>query len=395
MSAAPMNVGASAVNKWELAGLTLLFAVVLATFVLQHQALLVAGSVICGIYGVAANRKTRVNPAHATLILVALLLFLPAFFKPYFGLTPPFYVAATIAHLLAAMAVSRHSPHTLLAAFKILFAVSVVGIAAALYVYWGVPEPLGEIIDGSSTNGIPAYLILLQVGLSLFSYIAHGRVPILSPILTGAVAFYGYGRGSLVVAALILAFSLVLNFMLAHRAGRFRQLVTYCVLIALTATLLWNAEDLAQLLNDYTKLGAGLADPNRAEIWDQYVGKIDGWTLLFGADYAGTIIETVRAGNPHIAYIRTHAFFGLPVTLAALLSPLVVLFAPKTWGSRLIACAFLTMATMRAASEPILFPTLLDFFYLAYIFAFFRHAPAYESARSAQPHLVDPTSCNP
>lgn len=395
MAAAHMNAPANNLDKWELAGLTLLFAVVLATFVLQLQVLLVAGSAVCAVYGVTASRHARVNPAHAVLTLAALLLFLPAFFKPYFGLTPPFYVAATIAHFLAAMAVSRHSPRILLAAFRILFAASVIGIGVALYVYWGVPEPLGEIIEGSSTNGIPAYLILLQVGLSLFSYLALGRVPILSPILTGAVAFFGYGRGSLVVAALILAFSLLLNFLLIHRAGRFRQFATYFMLTALCVALLWHAADLGQLLNDYTKLGAGLADSNRAEIWDQYLGKIDGWTLWFGADYAGTIIETVRAGNPHIAYIRTHAFFGLPVTLAALASPLIVLLAPKPWSSRLVACVFLTMATMRAASEPILFPTLLDFFYFAYIFAFFRHAPAQVESPAIPSRLAGPTACNP
>jgi hypothetical protein len=53
------------------------------------------------------------------------------------------------------------------------------------------------------------------------------------------------------------------------------------------------------------------------------------------------------------------------------------------------------MATMRAASEPILFPTLLDFFYFAYIFAFFRHAPARAERPAIPAHQATPAPCHP
>jgi hypothetical protein len=115
-------------------------------------------------------------------------------------------------------------------------------------------------------------------------------------------------------------------------------------------------------------------DTNRLEIWDHYTRKIDGFTFLFGADYAGTVIEYEYRGNPHIAYIRTHSFFGLPLTLLALVSPGFVLLARKALAAKLVFFVFIGVAALRASSEPVFFPTLLDFFYFSWFLMYLKHA---------------------
>jgi len=354
---------------------TLLLSATLIFFVLQRTPLLVAGTLLCAFYACASHLRSRISHDQLIAFILACALLLPAFFKTYFGLGPPFYFLSTICVFFAASALTRHPPAAFLVAFRVIYAVSVIGIAWALYVYWDLPEPLGEVIEGSSTNGIPSYLILVQVGLSLSSYLVLRRLPLLSPLLTMAVAFFGYGRGSLVVAALILFLSIVFDLSLLKFAGRVRRYALPLLVLVALAALAWHADELTELLLDYTKLGIGLVDVNRLEIWDQYVDKIDAWTFFFGADYSGTVIETERAGNPHISYIRTHALFGLPATLLALASPLAVFLSSKTWTAKLVFAGFLAAAALRAASEPILFPTLLDLFYFSYLFLFFRYAP--------------------
>lgn len=375
MSRQPHEVAAASASwsaRWTV---TLLLSSTLACFVLQQQVLLVGGALLCAGYAVATNVRSPLTLERLLAFAIALFLLLPAFIKDYFGLTPQFYVFSTFAVFFAASSLTRHPPQVFLSAFRIIYSVSILGIAWALYVYWDVPEPLGEVIEGSSTNGIPAYLIVIQIGLSLTSYLALRRLPIISPVLTIAVAFFGYGRGSLVVGALIVVLSIGFNLWQSEGTGKARRWALLLLVISLIVVVASNAEDLVELLFDYTKLGVGLVDVNRLEIWEQYVDKINPWTLIVGADYSGTVIETVRAGNPHISYIRTHAYFGLPATILALVSPLTVFLSDKSWKSKLVFATFLGAAVLRATSEPIFFPTLLDLFYFSYLFLFFRYAP--------------------
>lgn len=372
------------VDKYAVIKVTLLFLLVLIAFALQRHALLIGGFVLCAAYALFAHRRSTFKPEQVPLFLLLATLFLPAFFKPYFELTPQFYFFNTLATFLAAAAVTRHPLEVLLWSFRISYGCFVALIALALYTYWGTPEPLGEVIPGSSTNGIPAYLIVVQVGLSLCNYLVRRQLPLISAFVTCVVAFYGYGRGSLIVAAMIVAVSLVYNIALWRSAGLWRRAVLLLLAVSTAFGLTWYGNDLVDLLNDHTKLGVGLADVNRMEIWEQYLGKVDAWTFVFGADYSETVIETIRHGNPHISYIRTHALFGLPATLLALLSPLFVFMSRKTWSSKIVFFTFLAMAALRAASEPILFPTLLDLYYFSFFFLFFRYAPEAKAALAKQ-----------
>lgn len=377
-------MNAAPVDKRAVVEVTLLLSSILVAFALQRPVLFVGGFALCAVYVLLAHRRLIFKARQVFLFLLLTTLFLPAFFKPYFGLSPQFYFFNTLVMFLGAIALTRHPPEVLLWLLRISYGCFAALIMMALYIHWGKPEPLGEIISGSSTNGIPSYLIVVQVGLSLCNYLVHRQLPLVSALTTFVVAFYGYGRGSLVVAAMIVVISLAYDIALWRSAGYRRRAMLLLFTLAITFGLAKYGNDFGNLLNSYTKLGAGLIDPNRLEIWEQYIGKINTWTFLFGADYSGTVIEAMYQGNPHISYIRTHAFFGLPVTLLALLSPFLVFFSKKAWNTKIVFFTFIFMVSLRATSEPILFPTLLDLYYFSFFILFFRYAPEAKTSPAQQ-----------
>jgi hypothetical protein len=362
---------------------------ILLAFAIQRPVMLAAGAIICAAYALFHYRSACISNTQLLFFLLISALFLPGIINFYHGLSPAFYYFSTVASFYAAGAVTRHKPEVLMAAFRLVYWGSIVVISIILYEYWDYVEPLGMAITGSSTNAIPSYLLVIQIGLSLCNFLVHGRLPVFSPIATGVIAFLGNGRSSIVVAGLIIVVSLFFNLWLTGSISRKRQLIFFLILTSMVIPLVWNAEELIDLLLRYTKLSVGLVDENRLEILGEYWGKIEPWTFIFGADYAGTVIESVYLGNPHIAYIRTHSFFGLPLTILAMISPIFVLLCRKVLIAKLVFACFIGLAAIRASSEPLFFPTLLDFFYFTYFFLFFRYTQSGSIARRGPVSVVN------
>lgn len=353
-------------------GLTLILGAMVFGFALQIPALIVAVTLLALGYGVYMNLGSRF-PARTfhPLLLGLLLLSIPAFLNVRHGLSPVFYFISLLATIAVAEVASRDPP-VLQNALRRIYWSAAVAIVAGLYVYWGVPEPFGHFIPGSSTNGIPAYLILLQVAYSLSYYVERERLPLSSAVFTFAVAYFGEGRGSLVVAGLLLSATLFFNLC---REWRRHAVPASAGLLAAVVMAAAYGPELFDYLVRTTKLSVGLLDTNRAEILSSYVRHLDGASFVLGAGYQGTVVESLYDGNPHIGFIRTHAFFGLPATLVALLSPLFVLLHRGAGLARWVFLVFTGLAVLRTLSEPVLFPTLLDVLYFACFFLLFRHVP--------------------
>jgi hypothetical protein len=354
--------------------LYLLMMTLLLCFFFQKPVVIVLCVFLCAIYVLFKNWPIRILKSEMSYFLYACLLFIPAFLKPYHGFSPIFYFLSTIILFYTAKTTSIYTPRVFLKAFQLVYGFSIIAIGLILYKYWGYPEPFGMVIEGSSTNGIPSYLIVIQIGLSLSSFVTKRSLPIISTFLTGTVAFYGNGRGSLVVAGIIILFTLISNLYLFGESDRKKQLIYLVVFVFAIVSIIPDVEYLIDSLFVYTKLSVGLDDQNRIEILEEYMGKIDFYTFFFGASYEGTVIEYKMAGNPHISYIRTHSFFGLPLTIIAAVSPLFVLFYTKKFADKFVFIVFIALAAFRAASEPILFPTLLDYFYFTFFFLFYKYA---------------------
>lgn len=346
---------------------------ILATLAFAYQSIytFVGGTALCVVFVIFYRKLLDIDAEFATRALLVLLLLTPAFLKPGHGFSPVFYLFATAISFLTARVMSRFAATAIHRAATIIYWVCLAMVSAVLVLYWDSPTPFGEVIEGSSTNGIPAYMIIVQLLLCVTSFVVKGRAPILTPVLTFAVAFLGSGRGSLVVGGLLIAGSLIINLFPRHVSPLYRITLVTLSLFAMVELAL-NIQELYDYVARYTKLSVGVVDENRLGILNSYLSTITPTTFFLGSEYQGTIIDIQYKGNPHISFIRTHSFFGIFGFLFAILSPFVVLFARAPWSLKLPLGFFVALAVLRAATEPILFPTLLDTFYFLMIFVFFR-----------------------
>lgn len=180
-------------------------------FALQQPYTLLMGLFLSALYFFWSGAPKTVNLiALLIMMLVVIVVLVPSIFFRH-GLSPLFYICSTALVAGAAIGFS-----------KLPLARSLQSLLVVFWFFWGLTlclwwwyrasvEPLGEIIPGSSTNGIPSYFIVLQVAVSVTFLLYRARLPILTPIATLCVAFLGLGRGSIVVAIALLAVSFIFN----------------------------------------------------------------------------------------------------------------------------------------------------------------------------------------
>jgi hypothetical protein len=129
-----------------------------------------------------------------------------------------------------------------------------------------------------------------------------------------------------------------------------------------------------EMIAEGSKFEQGVLDVHRGYMLSDYLDKLDALSLFIGTSYEGTSINLYYGGNPHNSYIRVHSFFGL-FALFAVFAPLfLMLLSHKDRTQTIIIFLLVTVALIRATTEPILFPTPLDFFYIMYFVLYFRFA---------------------
>ena len=130
-----------------------------------------------------------------------------------------------------------------------------------------------------------------------------------------------------------------------------------------------------------TRLNQGFLDPHRARMLADYVQKLDVASLLFGASYADTSILTTYGGNPHSSLIRLHSFYGIFGFLILVIPFGFAMLANKIKKDKFVFLSLVFFVLMRAATDPIFFPSALDLFYYLYFVIFFKHYASSTQAR--------------
>jgi hypothetical protein len=272
----------------------------------------------------------------------------------------------TVLSLLTAFLITR-SPNVYFQASRAGLYASLGAVSAYLATSGLDSFPLERMIPDSSSNGITSYLVILQANYCLASYLVRGKLPFMSAVLTLGICIVGYGRGSILSTLAIIAVNFI-TFSLRKNPRHF-----FAAIGLLAATAVWLAaaygDQISYFVEANTKIGSGLYDQHRDAIIKDYSRLIDDDSLLIltGADYKGTVIEADYNNNPHNSYIRAHHIFGLPYLMLMLSFPLLA-FARLPWRLRAYPLALVTVMLFRAATEPILFPTMLDVFYFAVCF---------------------------
>ncbi len=318
------------------------------------------------------SSQIKIDEAHLIIWVFASSIFLIAALTKNFGFTPFFYLIGAPALILAADKFASRPLTLVLNSLGIYYWLFCIATFFAIYINRdNIGGPLEGLIPGTSTNGIPSYLIVVQVAYSLIFFLKHKRLPILSSISTCVVAVFGLGRGSIVVGGLILLFSVFMNAVLSKNNRRF----TVCFSLLSILYFYINSEEIlsvAQELLSRSRFAIGVLDEHRGLMIKDYINKIDTWSFMFGTDYADTSIEKYFGGNPHNSYIRAHSFYGLGGLICIVIPIILVLSSSRFNLDKIVAITLIFFALLRATTEPIFFPSALDFFYVFYFLAFFR-----------------------
>lgn len=223
-------------------------------------------------------------------------------------------------------------------------------------------NPLEELIEGSSSNAIPTITIVLQINYFIAKYFAKKGVPIITSIITLIIAIIGYGRGSIISAFFILVLALICTIKIKN----VKQFFFFSLpVLALLVILIYSYYDeISTFIYLNTKLSAGLVDYHRERIFSAYFSQLDVYTLIAGADYPDFVKYDYNS-NPHNSFIRAHHFFGIFYVLFILVIPIVTLWKLSKLKDKTIVFFLLVVLFFRCFSEPVLFPTIFDFYFFA------------------------------
>jgi hypothetical protein len=352
----------------------LLLALILLYTLQLPLSIAAAYVVICALI-LHPTASFSTNYRSFTLLTFAFIPIIPALLTFNHGVTPIVHAALTpILFLYARNLVDRPLEH----GFMVLrstywWFTSIIGIGIGLK--WGEPEPLGALVPWAGTNGIPTYLIVVQSVYSLLFYFREGRLPLLSCLATVVISVIGLGRGSIIISITFFLFSCVANVVQEARGFRSRVFLKLSLGLGLTVAFgyfFWS--QVAEALTSWyagSRLSLGLYDEYRAEMIQTYIRQLSGFNLIFGAGYEGTAIMFYDR-NPHNSFVRAHAFFGLYSLFLILLPVAAIIFSKRVFRQKLVAVVLLSLVLVRATTEPILFPTPLDVFYIIFVLSYFR-----------------------
>ncbi|MES2319254.1 MAG: hypothetical protein V4631_17385 [Pseudomonadota bacterium] len=288
------------------------------------------------------------------------------------SVTAVFHAAEALLAMGAAFVLTRQ-PERYLVASRISLLTVQVGVFAFLCLHGWDNFPLENMIGEQSSNGITSYMIILQANYSAFNFIVRRRASTVTSLLTLVVCIVGYGRGSILASMGIVVINLLSFLTLRSMSGALWRALAGLLIVGAVGMLY--SDDIVFFLEANTKLGSGLFDSARERILIDYAGKIDAVTFVTGADYDGTSIPSEFRGNPHNSYIRAHHIFGVFYLLALSLFPLAIFWTRKAWPVKLYCSAVLALVLFRASTEPLLFPSLFDFYFFALFFGL--SAPAF------------------
>jgi hypothetical protein len=350
--------------------------IIVILFSLQSSVTIILSYIASFIYLLKINGLKKVNRFVVFYWLIFSTLVSICIFQFNHGVTPIFYLILTPFIILSAKKIAykpiEHIEIIITKAYLFFLFVILIGLI------WNFnkPDPIAHIIPWSSQNGITSYLIVIHISYSIVYYLRYEKLPILLAFILLIITLYGLGRGSIIIAGLIFIISLFINHFLNNKNGLIRNLFffpIYCIIIYLIYKQYLNYESEIDLIIERSKFSQNLADDPRKNMLNEYLKKLNIWSTIFGSSFEGTSIQKNYDGNPHNSFIRVHSFYGL-IGLVSVFAPICLIFIKKIkFKTKVIFGVFIILLLTRAISEPILFPTTLDFFYSFNFFVFYSH----------------------
>ncbi|MFW7343408.1 hypothetical protein V0R37_17930 [Pollutimonas sp. H1-120] len=366
---------------------TAFLSLLLLAFAIQQPTTIAASYGLCGLYALIGLSRVSLTRSQVITFFGIVIFSSLTVLNLNQGAASVFYLFSLPLAIMAARTFANRPHQHVISCLRYTFWLFVTATAIGIALHWEEAEPLGAIFPGVSTNGLPSYLIVLQIAYSITYYLKHNRLPLWPTVATLVVAIFGLGRGSIIIAGLILFSSIFLNALVTESKSERRIFLAIGLAaspVAIFALFTYYTEIIAyfDLAIEGSKFSGGIIDEHRARMMTDYLHKIDVYTLIFGANYNGTSIAAIYGGNPHNSFIRLHSFYGLAGFMLVFLSLVLIVASTKRLKHKTITLLFIIFSLLRAVTEPIFFPSPLDFFYILYLVVFFNFAE-----RRDQPHF--------
>lgn len=347
---------------------TAFLILLVAAFALRIEWLvgLYIGVALCVVLRNTHMFRTANNVERYVMLLLVCTLTLMLPLSTMRSWTAPMHYGVSLLSMGAAFVLSRDKD-ALMAACKYSLLTALVALFAALFISGLSDFPLENLIPDSSSNGITSYLIVLQATYSALKFLRHRQASVITASLTLFICIIGYGRGSILASAAIVAVNL-----LSYGSWQPNLRGLRSIALGLGAVFLvsiYFTDNIVDFIEANTKIGSGLIDEPRQRILTDYMNKIDWTTAVIGADYEGTSIESDFNGNPHNSFVRAHHIFGALYLLSLAAFPLALLRRRLPSPVKAFAGSMLLIMLFRSATEPVLFPTIFDFYFFAFFFA--------------------------
>lgn len=228
--------------------------------------------------------------------------------------------------------------------------------------------PLDHMYEAGSSNGITSVLVVLQATYAGLCFVTRRGVPVISSFVTVYICIAGFSRGSILASALI-CFVVLTGYVLSIRPPTFRLSIIFLGVLSTALLFYLNYDTLLSFVELETKFAQGFEDSHREQIHKDYLGKIDVLTFFTGADFSNTSIQSEYNNNPHSSLIRAHHLFGILYLVSVVFSIVLGVFSFKRSNGFLFIGALVFIMLLRGLSEPLFFPTPMDFLLFLVIFS--------------------------
>lgn len=344
--------------------LCILLLLTILAIAVRHPAILVL-QVISSAYVIYRNRAGLINIGSEEKMFGILIIFSCVAMLPISLLRNPnsaFHFITVFIGIISAAALV-YKPDRFVGSLKIILSIYQFFILIYLFFFGAEEFPLDHLLEQSSSNGLTSYLICLQICYLIANICVFSRAGIITPAVTLWISTVGYGRGSIIASAMILAVALAYDALLtSNRKLRAAYMLGFFVILGY---LLYNYDSISSFIFENTKLGSGIFDVERYIINTDYWSRINGINILIGVDYKNTVIERFYNGNPHNTFIRAHNIFGI-FYLASIGAAILFTFVKRSLDTRDVFIGTLILIMLsRAFTETFLFPTPLDAMFFA------------------------------
>lgn len=344
-------------------------------YILQLPITIILSYLIATFYVLVFHKCFKISKLLFQICSIVVVLFLLPVINFNHGITPLFHLIFLPVLILIATNFSKKSLAELFQTFRAFQYQNIFFVLAGLIYHYDDIDPIGSIIPWVSRNGITSVLIVCQIAFTFVTYLYTKKFPLLSLFLVVVISFYGSGRGSIIVSVLLLLFGAILN--VFHSKSYKLKIFTLIFTSGLIFFLNSNSETIILLENieegiNKTQFGQGYTDEARIGMMDEYVSKLDFYNFFMGASYKDTSIERYFASNPHNSFIRLHSYYGIFGIAALLMVITSILIANKDISVKFTLLILLLLLLFRSYTEPILFPSALDLFFLFIIALYFK-----------------------